>query len=413
MTGSYRAALAGLLVLWLVHLVGSFYDAFAGGGGPSYFWTGNCGTHGGLCVLDTRSGNNEYAGIRVGDQILEMGGVSALPSSHVGFRQALTPPFDGNMLVQRDEANVSVTIPIPQYDFMNQIAIKNLVLGLFAITLAFFAQPSRLALAATAILFLSGAAGQGAPLGPSVYTAHVLTVVNLLSQLVLWPSLCMALLLMLKPGVSSRQLRCCWGFAVYGCMLAMVYYPLLFAPSSVLAVYLVSFLLMFAILSAIVLRLYPKTSGRARRQANWAVGAFSVSALLITGAYFIGQYSSDELMRIYFGASELSFVVTGLAIIAAVLFDDIVPINKAAVVSVSYALVAVFFALTFEFILEPVVGTASTAIGVESNVGQTILIVLVTLTAPKLKNLITPFVEARILDQEEGLESGLGTSELH
>ena len=110
--------------------MGSFYDAFVGGGGPSYFWTGSCGTHSGLCVIDTRPGSNEYAGIQVGDQILEMGGVATIPASHVGFRQALTPPFDGNIVVQRGEANAEVTIPIPQYDFMAQIAIKNLVLGL-------------------------------------------------------------------------------------------------------------------------------------------------------------------------------------------------------------------------------------------------------------------------------------------
>ncbi len=278
-------------------------------------------------------------------------------------------------------------------------------------TLAFFAKPSRLALAAIAILFLYGAAGQGAPLGPSVYAAHVLTVVNLLSQLILWPSLAMAVLLVLKPGITSRLLLSCWGFSVLGCMLAMVYYPLLFLPSTVLAVYFFSFLLMFVIIGALVLRLYPKTSGRARRQANWAVGALSVCALLITGAYIISQYMSDELMLTYFAASELSSVVTGLAIIAAILFDDAIPINKAAVVSVSYALVAVLFALTFEFILEPLVGAASTALGAESDVGQTILIVVVALTAPKLKNLITPFVEARILDQEESLDPGFDATE--
>ena len=405
MTGSYRVALAALLTLWLVHLAGSFYDAFVGGGGPSYFWTGSCGKQGGLCVIDTRSGSHEYTGIRVGDQILEMGGVSDLPASHVGFRHALTPPFDGTMVVRRGETTVAVTIPIPQYDFMAQIVIKNLVLGLLAMTLAFFAKPSRLALAAIAILFLYGASGQGAPLGPGVFAAHVLTVVNLLSQLVLWPSMGMAVLLVLKPGIAPRPLHSCWGFAVYGCMLAMVYYPLVFSPSSVLAVYLSSILLMFAILGGIVMRLYPRTSGRARRQANWAVGAMSVCALLLTGAYFVGQYNSDELMRTYFLASELSSVVIGLAIIAAILFDDAIPINKAAVVSVSYALVAVLFALTFEFILEPLVGAASAAMGMESNIGQTFLIVLVTLTAPKLKNLITPFVEARILDQDDSRQS--------
>ena len=258
-SGSYRAALVALFLLWLVHLSGAIYDAYSNVGGSASLWVSPCVSGGGLCVRDIKSDTQDYHGVMVGDVILKMGGVSSLPTDHIEFRHASSSRFDGTIVVRRAGERLTFTIPVPQYAFQALIATKDLVLGLLAIVIALFSKPSRLALAMIAMFFLVGSSGEGAPIGPSSTTAYVLVAVNVTSQLILWPAVAMTLLLLLKPEVDRGPLLACWAFAIFGCLLAMIYYELPFQPNAVRNIYLAGFLLMLTIFGGMALRLYPKT----------------------------------------------------------------------------------------------------------------------------------------------------------
>lgn len=398
-SSGYTAAIVAFFILWAIHLTGAFYDAFQGIGGSVSLWVTDCSDEGGLCVSHLRTDEETYFGIRIGDEILELGGVSSLPRDQISFRQAMSSDFDGTVVVRRGAEQITLTIPVPRYSFQLIVAVKDLVIGLIAILIVIYSKPSRIALALVATLFLIGSTGEGAAVGPDGVTAHVLVVVNLVSQFFLWPALNIGILLILRPDLDNRYLSLCFGFTTLSLLLACVYYGKPFSPSVVLQIFYASFLVMLAIEAVLVVRLYPATTGRSRRQANWVVGGLSLTVIVLVLSYLISQFAGDEKMVAYLLGSELSAVIVGLTLMGLILFDDFIPINKAAVVSASYAILALLFALVFEFVLEPLVVLTSEASGVDSDIGQTILIVAVVLAAPKLKGLITPYVESRILEQ--------------
>lgn len=148
-------------------------------------------------------------------------------------------------------------------------------------------------------------------------------------------------------------------------------------------------------------RLYPNTRSRSRRQANWGVGIISIVVLLMVSAYVVSSYTQDASMFLFLLISEVASLIFGMGLVAAILKDDLIPINRTAAASATYAVLVVFFALIFEFILEPIVAAGSESLGADPNVGQTILIVGIALAAPRVKSFVAPVIE-RLLQEPNG-----------
>lgn len=150
-----------------------------------------------------------------------MEGLSSLPKGQLDFRHAMSH-LDGNVSVKRGDDVLTMAISTEPYRLGFLIAGKDLLLGILALLIALYAKPSRIALAAAATLFLFGATGEGAHIGPTAAATHVLTITNILSQVILWPSLTITILLILKSNASRAQLYSCWVAAVLGCALANI-----------------------------------------------------------------------------------------------------------------------------------------------------------------------------------------------
>lgn len=374
------------MLLWIIHAAGSVFDAYNGTGGNSSFWL-DFPDSGELVVQEAVPGFESP--VQPGDVVLSLDGNTHLPRNPFAWRYEFST-MQGELRVRRDGKVIDLSLPRRDYEYRSVVAAKDVIIGLLALVLVFCAPRTRLVSAVIAMLFLSGSIGQGAPVGWSQDAATLLVVIGVSSQLLLWPITMTAVILALDRNAPAWVLGLCTPCSILGVLLFMIYYGDPLPQSLVRSLYFVGIFAFSAIQFLIALRLYPKTRGLVRLQANWLILAASIGVVPIVLAYLVSVFSADAAMVGYFFAGELFWVLLTLAILGATLFHDLIPVNRAAVASVSYAVIAITFALLFEFVLEPLVAWVSGEMGVDADIGQTLIIVAATLAAPRIKAKFEP-----------------------
>jgi hypothetical protein len=381
-----RAILFAAFVLWLTQLAGSLSDIRDDVGRNLLLYTEKQSE---AWVVQTFvSGESERGGLRIGDRIVQIGDRPGLPNTFIDFRHALVYA-SGQVQVDRSGSLVTVDYPLPAFQFPVAAVLKDFLYGIFAIILLVFAPASRQSFL-TSIMFLSWTAlGQGAPFG-SIEQGHFwLVLVNCIFQFVLYPVAINVWLVTAFPSISNRRLGFAWLFGIIGLVLFTVYSGDGLTPPAQIYVYFALIGLWQATLIGIVIWSYPKVQGRRRKQLSWIGTSVFVSLGFAAVTMIAATYLDDVLVS--FITAEFTTLIVAIGILIAILNADFADVDKAIVLSATYAMLAIAAALIFEFLIEPMAGLLALHFGLSESAGQISMMVLVVIVSPFFKRKLQPF----------------------
>jgi hypothetical protein len=390
---SELALLAIALLCYGGQTLGSISDLFAGTGASGVPFV-TVKTDGRVYVSGFREGGEELGGLKVGDQIVQVGERQDLPQSQIAWRHDVVHA-DGKVRVRRDGKVLQVDYSVNYFGFPAAVLLKDLFYGVVAIGLLF--APGglvRTVTAAAALFWIS--IGEGAPIGPTATATLWLAIANWISQAMLWPLLINFAQLIQNPQVSPVRLVPAWTFASAGLALMFVYTGGPLAPSQHFAIYLALPMLATAVSAGLLIRNFWRSTGKLRRQYNWIATSIFVNGIAVSALFVISVVLVDY--QIYLLGVEFTSLIVVAGITMAVLRADFAGLDRAATLSATLAVIAVGFALVFEFALEPLAGLTTRTFGLSESIGQTLLIVVAALAAPSLKRRIQPWME-RVLSE--------------
>lgn len=382
-------------LVWLLNFAGTAYDTYAGTGANSlaYVAVQDDST---LQIHAFFDGAPTLQSLQVGDIVVAVGDKSRseLPGSQNEFRNAIAHA-DGVMTIQRGDDTFQTKLALERFGFPIARLIRHLFFGLLAIGLLVFGPRHPVTYVISGGLFcLSVYAAIGAPIGPTP-EATALLVASWVLSACLFPPLFINMCQLIAGLPGWREVLWPWVFTVNGCFGWMMFLGGPVPPPYGFVVHnLVIFGAGFWVLAIISNGLRHTTNRRVRLQLSWILLGPSITMISV-GIAGLGIWLTDtQTGREWFGlALDWSTLAIPITIVIAVLKADLAQIDRAAVLTATWAIVVSTLALIFEFVLQPSAGFVAASMGLAESSGQTILVVAGALSAPYLRQRIQPFVD--------------------
>lgn len=162
------------------------------------------------------------------------------------------------------------------------------------------------------------------------------------------------------------------------------------APYALIVSGVLSFIALGGGLTIFVLG-YRTAPVRTKQQLNWIASGLFLAVVVVVVSHVVSSIVEEPLYILL--AAEWSTLLLPAALVLAILKADMAGVDRTAVLTATFAFIAVTLAVAFEYVLEPLAGLVSQQLGLEEAHGQTALIILAALGAPNLKKRIQPVVE--------------------